>query len=76
MISRVTHKYSVEIPTSVDQAKKLDEKNSNTLQIDAMNREMDALKVTFYVMEDGFKIPVGHNKASSHLSFDARITLE
>ena len=34
-ISRTTHKCGVELPTSVAHAKKLDEKNGNTLWMDA-----------------------------------------
>ena len=35
---RVTHKHIVELPTSVDQAKKLDNNNGNTPWIDAIKR--------------------------------------
>ena len=64
------------MPTSVAKAKKLDEKNSNVLWMGEMNREMENLKATFDVLEDRVKIPVGRSKASGHLVFDARMTLE
>ena len=44
--------------------------------MDAINREMENLKVTFYVLEDGFKIPVGYNKVSGHLFYDVHMKLE
>ena len=75
-ISKVTHKYGVELPTSVNQAKQLDDKNGNTLWVDAINKEMENLKVAFDILEDGAKPPVGYNKASGHLVFDVRMTLE
>ena len=75
-ISRVTHKYGVELPTSIDEAKRLDLKNGNTLWMDAINKEMENLKVAFDILEDGAKPPVGYNKASGHLVFDVRMTLE
>ena len=75
-ISRTTHKHGVELPTSVAHAKKLDEKNGNTLWMDAINREMENLRVAFDILEDGAKIPVGYHKASGHLVFDVRMTLE
>ena len=75
-ISRVTHKYGVELPTSVDEARRLDLKNGNTLWMDAINKEMENLKVAFDILEDGAKPPVGYNKASGHLVFDVRMTLE
>ena len=37
---------------------------------------MDNLKVNFDVLDDRAKILVGHSKASSHLAFYARMTLE
>ena len=58
-ISKVTHKYCIELPTSVDEAKRLDEKNGNTLWIDAINKEIENLKVTFDILEDRAKPPVG-----------------
>ena len=75
-ISRITHKYGVELPTSVAHAKILEEKNGNTLWMDAINREMENLRVAFDILEDGSKIPVGYHKASGHLVFDVRMTLE
>ena len=66
----------MELLTSVSDAKKLDEKNDNTLWIDVINREMENLKVAFDIMEDGAKITVGYTKASGHLVFDVRVTLE
>jgi len=75
-IRKVTHKYGVELPTSVDEARKLDQKNGNTLWTDAINKEMENLKVAFDILEDGAKPPVGYNKASGHLVFDVRMTLE
>ena len=44
--------------------------------MDAINREMENLKVAFDILEDGAKIPVGYHKASGHLVFDVRMTLE
>ena len=46
-ISRTTHKHGVELPTSVAHAKNLDEKNGNALWTDAINREMEILKIVF-----------------------------
>ena len=37
---------------------------------------MDILKVSFDMLEDGAKIPVGYNKAFGQLVFDARMTFE
>ena len=76
IIGRITHKHGIELPTLVALAKNLDEKNCNTLLVDAINREIENLKVSFDILEDGAKILVGHNKASGHLVIDVHVALE
>ena len=44
--------------------------------MDAINKEMENLKVSFDILDNGAKPPVGYNKASGHLVFDVRMTLE
>ena len=73
---RVTYKHVFDLPTSISHAKKLDKINSNTLWINTINREMEDLKVSFEILECRAKILVGCNKASGHLVFDVRMTLE
>ena len=75
-IIRVNHKHGFKLPTSVTDAKRLDKMNEHTLWIDAFNMEIENLKVAFDVLDYGHKIPVGHDKASSHLTFDVSMTLE
>ena len=75
-VIRVTHKHGVELPTSVDHVKRLDEINGNNLWIDAINREIENLKVAFDVLNDRSKVPVFYHKASSHLVLDICMTLE
>jgi hypothetical protein len=75
-VKRVTHKYGVEIPRTVEEAYKLDEKNGNTLWRDAINKEMANLKVAFDIMDDSESLPPGWSRASGHMVFDVRMTLE
>ena len=75
-IRKVTHKYGVELPTTVKQAQALDEKNGNTFWTDAINKEMENLKVAFDILDEGSKPPPGYKAASGHLVFDVRMTLE
>ena len=76
-VVKITHKYGVEIPRSVEEAKLLDEKNGNTLWTDAINKEMENLKVAFDIIhETGKKPPPTYTKASGHMIFDVRMTLE
>ena len=44
--------------------------------MDAINREIENLKVAFYFLDDGSKVPVSCNKASGHLAFDFRMILD
>ena len=44
--------------------------------MDAINGEIENLKFSFDIIDDGSKISVGHNKASGHLVLDVRMILE
>jgi hypothetical protein len=73
---RVTHKYGIEIPFTVEKAYLLDAKNGDESWRNAINKEMGNLKVAFDIMEDGEAMPVGWTLASGHMVFDVRMTLE
>ena len=75
-VRKVSHKYGIELPTSVEHAFKLDSKNGNSIWRDAINKEMDNLKVAFDILHDGREPPVQYKKASGHMVFDIRMTLE
>ena len=76
-VTKVTHKYGVEIPRTVKEVKLLDDKNGNTLWHDAINKEMENLKVAFNIIhEKGRKPPPTYTRASGHMVFDVRMTLE
>jgi hypothetical protein len=72
----VSHKYGVELPSNITEARALDDKNGNTLWTDAVNREMENLKVAVYILPEGSKPPPGYTPSSGHLVFDVRMTLE
>jgi hypothetical protein len=74
----VTHKYGVEIPRTVEEAYKLDEKNGNTFwHHDSINKEMANLKVTFDIMDDSESLLPGWSHATNgHMVFDVHMTLE
>ncbi len=75
-VRKVSHKYGVELPRTVQEAHALDEKNGDTFWRDALNKEMGNLKVAFDILPEGSKPPPGYTKASGHLVFDVRMTLE
>jgi hypothetical protein len=75
-VKRVSHKYGIEIPRTINDALKLDEKNKDTFWRDAINKEMENLKVAFDILPEGKHVPPGFTKASGHIIFDVRMTLE
>ena len=71
---RVSHNYGVQIPSTVQETFDLDESNSDTLWSDALNKDMEKLKVAFDIIPDG-KYPLDHyTKSSGHLIFCVRMT--
>ena len=63
----MTHKYGIEIPTSIDHAMEVDRKNGNTIWRDALVLEMFNAGVAFEIVEEDQSAPLGWKKASGHL---------
>ena len=72
-VKKRTHKYGIEVPTSVDHAKRIDDKNANTFWQDAIAKEMYNVAVAFKILEHGESLPVGYTKASGHMVFDVKM---
>jgi hypothetical protein len=72
-VRKKTHKYGIEVPTSLVRAKELDRINGNTLWIDALKLEMHNVGVAFEVLEDGKSAPQGWTKASGHIICDLKM---
>ena len=75
-VKKTSHKYGVEIPRTIAEAFAIDERNGNTFWHDAVNREMENLKVAFDILPEGKEPPPTYRKASGHIVFDVRMTLE
>jgi hypothetical protein len=75
-IAKTSHKYGVEIPNNIEHAFLLDKQNGNTFWRDSINKEMENLKVAFDILPEGKNAPPGYSKASGHIIFDVRMTLE
>jgi len=56
-MKKKTHKYGIEIPTSVEDAKRIDNINGNTLWMDALRKEMYNIGVAFEVLDEGAPAP-------------------
>ena len=72
-VRKKTHKYGIEVPTSVAHAKELDRINGNTLWIDALKLEMHNVGIAFEVLECGERAPEGWKRASGHIIWDLKM---
>ena len=68
-----THKFGIEVPTTVARALEIDTENGNTLWTDAIAKEMTNVSVAFQVLEDDAKVPVGYAQMRCHIIFDIKI---
>lgn len=74
-VRKATHKYGVEIPTSVEHAQSLDEKNGNDMWAKAIKKEMYNVSVAFEILHNGKKAPPGWTKSSGHMVYDVKMDL-
>ena len=72
-VRKCSHKYGIEIPTSITHAKRIDQKNENTFWTDAILKEMKNVGIAFTILDLGNKSPPGWTKASGHLVFDVKM---
>jgi hypothetical protein len=72
-IRKSTHKYSIEIPTSIKHAYQIDEKNKNRIWRDGVEMELHNVGISFEVLENDTSTPVGWHKATGHLIFDEKM---
>ena len=72
-VRRVTHKYGIQLPTSIEDAKRLDDLNGNTFWMDALKKEMQNIGIAFEILESGIPAPSGWSKASGHLVWDVKM---
>jgi len=71
--TKITHKFGIEIPSSVEHAYEIDRKNGNTLWTDAIALEMENVRIAFKVLAEGEdEIPPGYQKMACHMIFDIR----
>jgi hypothetical protein len=70
---KVTHKYGLEVPTSIKHACLLDEKNGDKYWRDALSKEMKNVGIAFQVLDEGQHEPVGWAKVTGHILFDVKM---
>jgi hypothetical protein len=68
-----THKFGIELPKSVAEARAIDRKNGNTLWEDAIKKEMKAVEVAFRILDDGENAPPTYQQVRCHIIFDIKM---
>ncbi len=72
-VRKTSHKFGIEVPTSVRHAINNDCKNGNTLWQDALAKEMGNVCVAFEVLGPGVRALPGWHKASGYLVYDVKM---
>ena len=65
-----THKYGIEVPTSIAHARQIDKNNQNNLWQEAVDLEVYNNSIAFQILEDREETPVGWTQTSGHWVFD------
>ena len=69
-----THKFGFRIPKSVDEARRIDAENNNTLWWEAIQKEMKNVRPAFEVWEKTeAELPVGYQQIKCHMIFDIKM---
>ena len=68
-----THSFGIEIPKNMDDCKRIDTANSNTLWQDAVAAEINAVRIAFEVKEGDEKIPPNYQFIRCHMIFDVKM---
>jgi hypothetical protein len=58
-----SHKFGIELPTTINHARELDRINENNLWMEALQKEMFNIGIAFEVLEDGASAPKGWNRS-------------
>jgi hypothetical protein len=66
-VCRTSHKYGIELPTSVKHTIDIDRKNKNTFWQDALKKEMGNICIAFEILGPNKKAPLGWHKALGHI---------
>ena len=72
-VRKATHKYGVEMPRTIQEAYKIDERNDNHLWRGAIQKEMKNIGIAFEVLGEGVPAPAGWSKVMGHLVFDVKM---
>ena len=79
---RISHKFGIRLPKTVEEALRIDAENGNTLWRDAIEKEMSKAKISYSVIDDATPQDVrsnkcdtlrGHKEIKCHIIFDVKM---
>ena len=68
-------KFGIQVPSSVEEALRLDKENNNTFWSDAINKELSNVIIAFKLLNEGECPPVGSKRIPYHIIFDVKFDL-
>jgi len=70
---RISYKFGIPPPSSVTDAERLDKLNGNTLWMDALQKEMEAVWIAFEIQDAEVKHLPGYKKIPGHIIWDVKV---
>lgn len=67
------YKFGLELPKNIEDCKRIDEANGNTLWIDAVKKELKACEIAFDFLDDDDPLAPGYQEIKCHLVFDIKM---
>ena len=71
--AKITHKFGIELPESVEHAYEIDKKNGNNLWHEAIEAEMEKVRIAFKILADTDDIPPGYQEMDCKMVFDIKL---
>ena len=68
-------KFGIHLPATYEEAVQMDKDSGNKFWQDATKKEMKNVEVSFKLLDDGTKMPIGFKKITCHLIFDVKFDL-
>ena len=70
---KLTHKFGIKVPKTVEKALALDKENGNDLWWKAIQKEMSAVKVAFKILDEDERPPIGSQYMKCHMVFSIKM---
>ena len=69
---KTTHKFGLRVPKNVAECEAIDKENGNTLWMDAVKKEIEAVRIAFKIIGEDEPLP-GYQEIPCHLIFTIKM---